>query len=314
MNSSADDEGTPGGALWWQLLLALAVPLFLLTFRGPGMWTKPTFRAHRIGGFVFLVQYAAAWALFLVDYRAYASSVLPFTVAGTLVAQVLTAIRTFTFLPKKTDDPGIYSDQGTLPYSWICEALFFALMILFGQFYYDARLYNALVRPWFPKTHFSDVFKYRSKNTSPTNVWFYDVGTYAIKVFYVAHKHMIGFFFNYLRFLNLLSPLDMYWLHWMMLVNVGTQAIGTFTHTLRFKKMLPPRVSYGIYVAYAYASYYALLHLARQYQVHADIAAVTVAGMALNFARFRGASKVQGLYQFAVLGWMLSRRNDIAIF
>eukprot|EP01065_Artemidia_motanka_P005134 TRINITY_DN12460_c3_g1_i1.p1 TRINITY_DN12460_c3_g1~~TRINITY_DN12460_c3_g1_i1.p1 ORF type:complete len:354 (+),score=79.82 TRINITY_DN12460_c3_g1_i1:46-1062(+) len=331
-NTSAEQPLLQSDAVWWKIALALCIPVFLLTFQGPGLWTKRTFRGHRIGGFVFLTQYAIAWYIFVSDYEAYRTSLLPFTVSGMLIVQVLTAIYTFTFLPKKSDDPGIYSDKGVLPYAFVVEALFFAMMIEFGNCYYDSRTYDMLtgsafgnaveclwvflafqlIRPRFPKTHMGDAAKARSKTTSDRNVWFYNLGTLAIKMFYVAHKHMIGFFFNYLRFQNVLGPLDMYWLHWMMLVNVGTQSIGTFTHTLRFKGLLPPRVAYGIYVAYAYASYYALTHLGGLYWLHPQVAAVTAGGMLLNFARFNGASKVQGLYQCGVMAWMLSRRYGLA--
>ena len=54
----------------------------------------------------------------------------------------------------------------------------------------------------------------------------------------------MGFHVNYLRFLGLISPTDMRWVRGLWLLNSGTVSIAVFLHTMRFKRLLPPRVTF----------------------------------------------------------------------
>ena len=47
-----------------------------------------------------------------------------------------------------------------------------------------------------------DSHKHREKNTDPANLDFYAKNTYVIKAFYNFAKHYIGFFLNYVRFMD----------------------------------------------------------------------------------------------------------------
>jgi hypothetical protein len=87
------------------------------------------------------------------------------------------------------------------------------------------------------------------KTKSTENILFYKVGTLLIKVFYVWAKHFMGFHINYLRFLGLVAPAEMKWVRGLWLLNAGTVSIAVFLHTMRFKKLLPPRVTFSLYVA-----------------------------------------------------------------
>ena len=62
------------------IVVALAPSIFLLVVTGPLFWMKQKFRVHRLGGFLFLIQYAVAWYIFLTDYEGYKSSYLLYTV------------------------------------------------------------------------------------------------------------------------------------------------------------------------------------------------------------------------------------------
>lgn len=85
---------------------------------------------------------------------------------------------------------------------------------------------------------------------------FYQMSTTLIRYFYIWGKHVMGMGFNYLFFLNKIPPSDMRSWGWpLFLLNCGTVSIAVFLHTLRFKKLLRPRLSHGIYVTMAYLSF-----------------------------------------------------------
>jgi len=47
----------------------------------------------------------------------------------------------------------------------------------------------------------------------------------------------------------------MKWVRGLWLLNAGTVSIAVFLHTMRFKKLLPPRVTFSCYLIMAYASF-----------------------------------------------------------
>ncbi|KAJ3319093.1 hypothetical protein HDU93_003805, partial [Gonapodya sp. JEL0774] len=79
------------------------------------------FAAHRLIGLAFLVQYIVLVVSYLVDYDKYfRNSVLLTTMPITGIAQTITAIVTFTFLPKKKDG-GYVNDVGAISYFFVVE-------------------------------------------------------------------------------------------------------------------------------------------------------------------------------------------------
>ena len=47
----------------------------------------------------------------------------------------------------------------------------------------------------------------------------------------------------------------MKWVRGLWLLIAGTVSIAVFLHTMRFKKLLPPRVTFSCYLIMAYASF-----------------------------------------------------------
>lgn len=329
MEAVAADPEPVTISTWMAVAAALAVPMFLLVLNGPAFWFKAKFSVHRVFGLTFLLQYSAAWFVFLTDYKSYAASAFPYTMSGTLLIQVISALYYFRFLPKidaETSDPGMYSDKGVLPYDWVKENLFFALSITWGNIYYHDFGFNMLrsagyaglameilwvffqfeaIRPLFPKTHLKNAFIYRSKTTTDSNVAFYNAMTWAGKIFYMMSKHMLGFFLQYARFVNGIDEAQLYWIRWWMLMNIGIHNIGTFVHTLRFKKMINPRLGFSIYLGYWFVSNYAILKLFSVYTSNSFIFLITFTGMLVNFCRNRW---IRIAFQGAVATVLLRQR------
>lgn len=143
----------------------------------------------------------------------------------------------------------------------------------------------AWLRPCFPTTHFSTALGNVETKATQANQWFYFVGTWAIKIFYVWAKHFMGFHINYMRFLGLFSEADMQWVRGLWLLNAGTVSIAVFLHTMRFKKLLPPRTTFSCYLVMAYASFSGLRVLLPGFAQHPKLVAATALGMGLNFWR-----------------------------
>lgn len=76
-------------------------PLRQLAFLGHLFFAKKFFY-HRVMGLVYLLQYAAAFVYYFADYKGFKASPLIWSLPLTGVIQSITAIYTFTFLPKRT--------------------------------------------------------------------------------------------------------------------------------------------------------------------------------------------------------------------
>ena len=72
----------------------------------------------------------------------------------------------------------------------------------------------------------------------------------------LSHSASCRFHLNYLRFLGLLSEQDMKWVRGLWLLNSGTVSVAVFLHTMRFKKLIAPRVNFSCYAAMPYASFF----------------------------------------------------------
>src|SRR3990167_4137323 len=90
------------------------------------------FIVHRLTGLMYLIQWTLALSLYFLDYETFIQSPLVWTVPVSGVIQSVTAIYTFTFLPRKAD-PGItyLSDKSALSYFFIVENSFFELLLMY---------------------------------------------------------------------------------------------------------------------------------------------------------------------------------------
>ena len=73
-----------------------------------------------------------------------------------------------------------------------------------------------------------------------------------IKVFYLWAKYVLGFFINFICYLNAANEEDMKFIRGLYLLNCGTISISVFLHTLRFKKILPPKATFSFYLVQIY--------------------------------------------------------------
>jgi hypothetical protein len=84
---------------------------------------------------------------------------------------------------------------------------------------------------------------------------FYTIGTKMIKIFYLWATYFLGFYINFLFFLNKLDGEDMKFIRGLFLLNVGTVSIFIFLHTLRFKKVLSPKLTFSLYLVHIYLTF-----------------------------------------------------------
>jgi hypothetical protein len=170
------------------------------------------------------------------------------------------------------DDAGFYSDKAVLSRKFIHENAFYSLFCVFGSVYYHDVLRETLrsslggrivefifvfwayvvIRPFFPITRFN-LAGTRHNGRTAENQYFYQVGTTAVKIFYLWAKYFLGFHLNFLVFLGLTTPESFKLIHGLFLLNAGTTSMAIFLHTLRFKKVLPPRFTFSLYLAQIYA-------------------------------------------------------------
>lgn len=185
--------------------------------------------------------------------------------------QGVSAYFSFRVLPEVVD-PGYYSDRAVLSRVFVHENLYFSLLSYVGSTMYNDILRNniqsnffssalqyifvfwpyIMIRPWYPRTHFSLAGVARA-GRSEQNEMFYTVGTMMVKFFYMWAKYYIAFYINHLIFLGSYTDEDIRFIRGMFILNVGTVSIAVFLHTLRFKKVLPPKFTFSIYLAQIYA-------------------------------------------------------------
>lgn len=171
---------------------------------------------HRVGGFLFLVQYFYSIYLYLFSYDKFATTA-PFVWSMPLNGwiQAVSASLTFTFLPRKKE-PGYtaFGDVGAISYFYVVENTFFSLLLLFAWCYYSKQLfpwirslwilelvfvflpYLPIIRFQWPVSSFRDALATMDKGMSPANKRFFVVSTYVVKYFYIFAKHYVGFFVN----------------------------------------------------------------------------------------------------------------------
>jgi hypothetical protein len=279
-----------------------------------GFWTgsrATKHKMHRYMGALYLIQYFLAWIEFAFHYQDRAAfSYMPHFVGINGTIQSLSAYFTFKVLPE-LDDAGYYSDKAVMSRNFIHENIFFVLYAVFGSCYYNPYTRAAmqsstggrileiifvfypyiLIRPWYPTTRFS---KAGTTHKGRTDEWrrFYEIGTLAVKFFYLWAKYFLGFFVNFSIFLNL--PTDEHWkcIHGIFLLNVGTVSLAMFLHTLRFKGVLDPRLTFSIYLGQIYATFSAVPIVLNMFASHPKLCALCSAGLVSNMTRNRGVQAV----------------------
>ena len=239
--------------------------------------------------------------------------------------QAHSAFFSFKVLPD-LEDAGYYSDVAVLSRTFVHENTFFQLMSTFGSIYYAPTtliapssniVLNKLgkvveylfvfypyvtIRTWFPRTKFQS-----STRTNAQNKTFYQYGALAIKLFYLWAKYFLGFYINFLVFLgnnekeqnndqaighysngvDILSYDDLKFIRGLFLLNVGTVSIAVFLHTLRFKKVLPPKLAFGFYLTQIYLTFSAIPYLGHLFLRHYKLAFLVLLGMVCNMTRSR---------------------------
>jgi len=73
----------------------------------------------------------------------------------------------------------------------------------------------------------------------------------------------------------------------LFLLNGGTVSIAVFLHTLRFKKVLAPRLMFSLYLAQIYATFSAIPIAYVMFTTNPSLAALTFVGLLCNLTRSR---------------------------
>lgn len=257
------------------LIASTLYVLIVAPFRA-GFWTGPRtskHKIHRYMGMAYLIQYFAAWIEFYRNSGNLDSkdSVLPHFIALNGLIQGWSAFFSFKVLPD-LDDPGFYSDQAVTSRTFVHENIYFTLLAAWGSVYYNETWRDNLqstvfgqvmeaifvffpyvmMRRFFPTTSFSSAGSGR-RSRSERNETFYRYGTLAVKFFYLWAKYFLGFLVNFLWMRKAVTPEQAKFLKGMFLLNLGTVSIAIFLHTLRFKKVLPAKLTFSIYLLQIYA-------------------------------------------------------------
>lgn len=284
------------------------------------------FIVHRLTGLFYLIIWTLALLYYAISYDRFLKSHLTWLVPVMGVIQSITAIYTFTFLPRKAD-PGItyLSDKSALSYFFIVENSFFELLLMFQWLYYSDFFYNVFkesvvieivfvffpyaFRPLWPKTRLRDALK-SEKNKSAQNRKFMLASNYIIKVFYIFAKHYIGYFLNYVRFLDRINPYEQYLVFGLMITSSFATTISIFLHTLKFKGYIGPRTATIIYESSYILTGYYFLQMFTVFVKSPDIALLTFIGLLINFGSFY----LQQFYQVIIVFLLYSIRYNVDLY
>jgi len=285
------------------------------------------FRLHRVVGLTYLLIYTFLWFWFINDTAGYLQSYLTVILPILGVTQTIVAMSTFTFLPKNKENSGkqgYFSDKNVMSYDFLCENIFFSGILLFQWVYYldvniDSYLamYKAntqlilklllliienilvflpytLLRPFTPKTSFRDSI-YNTYQITDYNKQFMFIAANMTRVFYVVAKHHLGFYLNYLRFLNWAGPTERYYVYLMLLYAAFATTIAMFLHTLKFKKYISARTAMITYIISYLLTLYSLARIMLVTSPLLEI--VILGGVIINF----WPKRYQDVYQICVL-------------
>jgi hypothetical protein len=115
---------------------------------------------------------------------------------------------------------------------------------------------------------------------------------YSITHNYAFTEPFLGFFVSFAVHLDLLKPHQWKLLHGMMLLNAGTVSLSIFLHTLRFKKVLPPILTFSVYLVQIYLTFLAIPVSLEMFRSHPKLCAVSFFGLLLNMTRSRKAHAI----------------------
>jgi len=212
--------------------------------------------------------------------------------------------------------------SGILSYNFIVENSFFALILLFQWVYYNDFLFGIMrstivienifvflpyvVRYLWPKTSIRDSLDNR-KNKSEKNYSFFIIVTWITKLFYVWAKHYIGYFLNYVRFMDRITDDEKYHIYLLLIFSAFATTISVFLHTLKFKHYMDPKLSFLVYQASYFATFYAFYNIFGIFFRNWDLTLLTLGGLLINFRDL----KYQHAYQIFVLVLLNAARYDV---
>ncbi|KAI9337898.1 hypothetical protein DFJ73DRAFT_848603 [Zopfochytrium polystomum] len=269
------------------------------------------FFVHRVVGLFFLLQYAAAFYLYFLDYPGFRASPLVWSLPATGLFQSITAVYTFTFLPKKAKDGGYFGDKSILSYPFIIENSFYAMILFFQWTYYDDTLFKYIsgsvvieqaivffpyvLRTQWPKTSFRDSYD-NKRNRSAARDLFFSVAITVTKMFYIWAKHYIGYFLNYARFMNRMNDEEIQYIYYILVFSSFATTISIFLQTLKFKKYIGARTSFVTYFLSYFGTFYGFVRIDPIFYRNLDLTLLTLGGVLLNFRGW----ELQWGYQLAV--------------
>lgn len=249
------------------------------------LFVHPKFAVHRVFGLLYLVQWFASLYLYFADYDYFINSHLIWSLPINGVVQSLSATYYFSFLPNKPD-PGYNSDKSALSYDFVKENIFFAVILAFQWLYYSDDFVGLIKKsitgeyifvffPYFfrglvPKSSFRDSLNDKG-NKSEKNRTFFMTVTWITKIFYVWAKHYIGFFMNYMRFMNRISPEQQYHMYFLLIFSACATTIAMFLHTLKFKGYIGPKTAYLLYMASYFATFYSFIRIREVFFTSPDL-------------------------------------------
>jgi len=274
------------------------------------------FGLHRLFGLAYLIMWPMALYYYFADYNWFVNSFLVWALPATGVIQSISATYYFWFLPRKQQDHGYFSDRKALSFNFVRENIFFASLLCFQWLYYSDNFYPIIKKipvveqlfvflpyVWraslFPKTSFREGMSAvnNEKNKSEANRQFYIIATTVTKAFYIWAKHFIGFFLNYLRFLDRIDQEQRYHVYLGLIFSCFATTIAMFLHTLKFRRLLSPRASFLIYAASYFATFYTFIKISEIFLTSLDLCLITIIGLIINF----GSSRIQNIYAFSMM-------------
>lgn len=93
----------------------------------------------------------------------------------------------------------------------------------------------------------------------------------------------VGFFMNYLRFLERVTPDQIYHMHLCLIFSAFATTVSMFLHTLKFKGYIGPKTSYLIYMASYLLTFYSFVRIGEVFFLHVDLVVITLIGVVINF-------------------------------
>lgn len=293
------------------------------------LFLRKHFRVHRIFGIVYLAQWFSALYLYWSNYERFEQSFLVWALPLSGCLQTIIAIRTFTFLPRNDTGQGYFTTKKVMSKDFIEENLYFAIILTFAFFYMTDRLRDNIVAPllpleylfvffpyqlrWlFPKTSFrtTKVDLSSGKDQNDLNRWFFYGGAMLTKAFFLWAKHFIGFFLNYARFNDRMSPEHQYHMHFMLIMSCCALTVAIFLQTLKFKGYIDARVSFILYAASYLATFIGYIRIYEIFFENSDLMLLALGGLIINF----GPKKFHGAYQVLAMlycTWLRAGSPDL---